>query len=78
MKRKTIYVFGAAISGLVCAWTLRAFNLQPDPPAFALIGVTPFETARLGVVSPPKNKAIPTAPSFPTRPISAVEPSRVV
>ena len=51
MKRKTIYVFGAAIAGLVCAWTLRAFNLQPDPPAFALIGVTPFETARLGVVN---------------------------
>jgi hypothetical protein len=29
---------------------MRAFNPQPDPPAFALVGMGPNETARLNVV----------------------------
>jgi hypothetical protein len=35
-------------------------------------------TARLGTVLPPIKRAIPTTPSLPTRPISAVAPSVMV
>jgi hypothetical protein len=30
---------------------VKAFNPQPDPPVFGLIGVDPFETVRLNAVS---------------------------
>ncbi|PWU02710.1 MAG: hypothetical protein C5B51_20375 [Terriglobia bacterium] len=42
-----------AAGGLVLLWpvfSVKAFNPQPDPPAFGLIGIDPFETARLNAV----------------------------
>jgi hypothetical protein len=42
-----------AIAALISVWPVwraKAFNPQPDPPAFGLIGVDPFQTARLNVV----------------------------
>src|SRR5262249_60121367 len=43
----------AAAASLALLWpslSVKAFNPQPDPPAFGLIGVDPFETARLNAV----------------------------
>jgi hypothetical protein len=34
------------------AGTLQAFNPQPDPPAFSLIGMNPDQTARFGISCP--------------------------
>ena len=37
------------VSGLLAAGPVRAFNPQPDPPGFGLIGLTVNETLRLNV-----------------------------
>ena len=50
--------------------TVLAFILNASPATCT--------TARFGIVSPPVMSAMPTAPSLPTRPISAVTPSRIV
>lgn len=39
----------ALVSGLLAAQPVRAFNPQPDPPGFGLIGLTTNETLRLNV-----------------------------
>jgi hypothetical protein len=42
-----------AISALVMVWPVprvSAFNPQPDPPAFSMIGIDPFETVRLNAL----------------------------
>jgi hypothetical protein len=31
-------------------WPVRAFNPQPDPPAFGLIGIDPFAVARVNAI----------------------------
>jgi hypothetical protein len=44
---------GACAVAAMLAWPalhVRAFNPQPDPPAFGLIGIDPFSTARLNAV----------------------------
>ena len=48
-------IMAAALAGVAVGlfWpglSVKAFNPQPDPPAFGLIGVDPFETARLNAV----------------------------
>ena len=51
MKRKTLVVLcGAAALSLWFSGRVKAFNPQSDPPAFGLVGVDPFETARLNAV----------------------------
>jgi hypothetical protein len=54
MRKLTIQRSLTLLAGLLLlAWPalrVKAFNPQPDPPAFGLIGVDPFETARLNAV----------------------------
>jgi len=40
-------VVAAALALMWPALGVKAFNPQPDPPAFGLIGINPYETARL-------------------------------
>ena len=37
----------AAVTMIRPGLSVKAFNPQPDPPAFGMIGIDPFETARL-------------------------------
>jgi len=49
----TFLLFTGAIVGTVAVWNatrVKAFNPQPDPPAFAMLGITHGQTARLNVV----------------------------
>ena len=39
----------AAVTLVRPGLSVKAFNPQPDPPAFGMIGIDPFETARLNV-----------------------------
>ena len=39
----------AAVTLVRPALSVKAFNPQPDPPAFGMIGVDPFETPRVNV-----------------------------
>jgi hypothetical protein len=53
---RTIRIAGAlgaatVITALALAPRVRAFNPQPDPPAFGMIAVTNEQTARLNVVA---------------------------
>ena len=41
---------GAAVGLFRPGLSVKAFNPQPDPPAFGLIGIDPYETARLNAV----------------------------
>src|SRR5258708_22139670 len=50
-SKRTVALAGAGL--LLLLWSprgVRAFNPQPDPPAFGLIGVSIFQTARLNAV----------------------------
>ena len=51
--RWTLTVVGITLMGLGTLWgvgQVGAFNPQPDPPAFGLVGLNPDQTARLKVV----------------------------
>ncbi len=48
----TMVLAAAAVALLWPSLNVKAFNPQPDPPAFGLIGVDPFETVRLNAVCP--------------------------
>jgi hypothetical protein len=41
---------GTAVGLLWPGLVVKAFNPQPDPPAFGMIGVDPYETVRLNAV----------------------------
>jgi hypothetical protein len=43
----TVMLAAAAVTLIRPALSVKAFNPQPDPPAFGMIGIDPFETARL-------------------------------
>ncbi|HEV8145500.1 MAG TPA: hypothetical protein VGP79_03930 [Bryobacteraceae bacterium] len=48
-----IFAIALAAAGVMLLWPthrVRAFNPQPDPPAFGLIGVDNLETARLNAM----------------------------
>jgi len=51
---RTHWLFHSLLLGtlvnLTLATSVPAFNPQPDPPAFSMIGITPDQTARLNVV----------------------------
>ena len=52
ISKTVVVVIGAAIVGAV-AWGagVRAFNPQPDPPGFGMIGISYGQTLRLSVVN---------------------------
>jgi hypothetical protein len=50
LKIMAVVLAGSAIGLLWPGMTVKAFNPQPDPPAFGMIGVDPYETARLNAV----------------------------
>jgi hypothetical protein len=50
VKRISLAVLAAALALLWPALRLKAFNPQPDPPAFGMIGIDPFSTARVGAI----------------------------
>lgn len=49
-KRALIPIFGLLLTFLVSS-ELRAFNPQPEPPAFGMVGIVSSQTARLNVVN---------------------------
>jgi hypothetical protein len=50
-RRFPVAAIAAAALAVVTAVSLHGFNPQPDPPRiFGMVGITPYETARLNVV----------------------------
>jgi hypothetical protein len=57
--RRYFYQTIVSLTAVAALWSLmgpslrvQAFNPQPDPPAFGLIGVDPYSTVRLNAVCP--------------------------
>jgi hypothetical protein len=51
IKRTFVVACAVAAFALVFGWNaVRAFNPQPDPPGFGMVGILPDETIRLNVV----------------------------
>jgi hypothetical protein len=69
--RRFRYFAAAASVGLlgigVLSRSATAFNPQPDPPRFGMVGITDGQTARLNLV----NLGIPTTTGFPPDPCRA-------
>ncbi len=69
--RRFRYLAAAGIVGLlgigVLSRSATAFNPQPDPPRFGMVGIAEGQTARLNLV----NLGIPTATGLPPGPCRA-------
>ena len=51
---KVVMIIGAATLALGTVWEVRrvyAFNPQPDPPGFGIVGITRNETLRINIVN---------------------------
>lgn len=73
-QKLSLTIVTIAVAALACAGIVyqlqpvRAFNPQPDPPGFGLVGLTQGQSLRINVTNP----ATPPDPNVPPDPIRVV------